>query len=107
MMSASPASMSCSTVTGSAPAQARVLAMMNAAMYDAVNRTTGSAGAYYVQNVSAPGGDTRAAASQAARNVLVAANAANAGVYDAALASSLAQVGDGAAKPDGSATGAA
>lgn len=89
------------------PVQARAIAMMNAAMYDAVNRTYNGAGNYYNQNVIAAGGNVRAAASVAAHDVLVAVNPANAAAYDAALASSLALVGNGTAKQDGMATGAA
>jgi len=95
------------SVGGSAPAQARAIAMMNTAMYDAVNRTSNGHGNYYNLGVSAPGGNSRAAAAQAAHDVLVAVNPSQAASYDAALASSLAQVGAGASKSNGVATGAA
>lgn len=91
---------------GSPLTQSRSVAMMDAAMYDAVNRTYNGAGFYYNQNVTAPGGDVRAAASVAAHDVLVAVNPANAGAYDAALAASLALVNPGAAKQNGMTTGA-
>jgi len=95
------------SVGGSAPAQARAIAMMNTAMYDAVNRTSNGAGNYYNLGVSAPGGNVRAAAAQAAHDVLIAVNPSQAAAYDSALASSLAQVGAGVAKSNGVATGAA
>jgi len=95
------------SVGGSAPAQARAIAMMNTAIYDAVNRARNGHGVYYNQGVSAPGGNVRAAAAQAAHDVLVAVNPSQAGAYDTALASSLAQVGNGTAKTNGVATGAA
>jgi hypothetical protein len=92
---------------GSAPAQARAIAMMNTAMYDAVNRTHNGTAGYYNLGVSAPGGNARAAAAQAAHDVLVAVNPSQAAAYDSALTSSLAQVGTGAAKNNGVVTGAA
>lgn len=95
------------TVAGSPPAQARAISMMNAAMYDAVNRAYNGAGTYYINNVSAPGGDIRAAAAQAAHDVLVAVNPGQAAAYNDALAQSLALIGNGAAKSNGIATGSA
>lgn len=94
-------------VAGSPPAQTRVYAMVNIAMHDAVNAAVGRPNYSYLTGVAAGGGDTRAAASQAARNVLVALDPANASQYDAALAASLALVPDGAAKSAGIANGAA
>lgn len=96
-----------SLVGGPAPAQARIMAAMNAAMHDAVNRTYNVSTNYYNQGVAAPGGNVRAAAAVAARNVLVALNAANAGAYDTALAGQLAQIGNNSRKTDGMITGAA
>lgn len=94
-------------VGGSAPAQTRIYAMVNIAMHDAVNATSGFVNNPYLRNVANPGGDSRAAASKAARDVLVALNPANAAQYDAALTASLALVPDGVAKTNGLATGAA
>ena len=71
---------------GSTPIQSRGFAMVNIAMHDAVNATTGSQDRYYLSGVVSPGGDTRVAASQAARNVLVALDPAKTAQYDAALA---------------------
>jgi len=94
-------------VPGAPPAQARILAIMNTAIYDAVNKASNGAGTYYVNGVAAPGGNAQAAASVAAHDVLVSLNAANAAAYDAALASSLSRVPDGVGKTNGMATGAA
>lgn len=95
------------TFGGSPLTQSRTVAMVNTAMYDAVNRTYNGAGHYYNQNVTAPGGNVRAAASVAAHDVLVSVDPSHASTYDAALASSLALVGAGTAKENGKATGAA
>lgn len=95
-------------VAASPLAQTRTYAMVNIAMHDAVNLALGRPNASYIGNVGVtPGGDTRAAASKAARDVLVALNPVNAAQYDAALAASLALVTDGKAKTKGIATGAA
>ena len=96
-----------SLVGGGAPPQARTMAMLNTAMHDAVSRTYGGASNYYNTGVTAPGGNVRAAAAVAARNVLVAVNPANAAAYDNALAGQLAQVTNGTAKTNGMTTGAA
>ncbi len=88
-------------------AQTRIYAIMNIAMHDSVNATAGHLNNPYLRGVANSGGDSRAAASQAARDVLVALNAPNAAQYDAALASSLALVADGAAKDAGIETGKA
>jgi hypothetical protein len=94
-------------VVASPPAQTRVYAMVNIAMHDAVNATVGRPNHSYLKGVGISGGDSRAAASQAARNVLVALDPANTAQYDAALAASLALVPDGPAKTNGVANGAA
>ena len=61
----------------------------------------------YLTGVSAPGGDSRAAASQAAHDVLVFLNPAGTANYDAALTASLALVSDSTARSNGVATGSA
>ena len=94
-------------VPGSPPAQTRIYAMVNIAIHDAVNATAGHVNNPYLRGVQTPGGDSRAAASKAARDVLVALNPGNAAQYDAALVASLALVPDGAAKTAGLQTGAA
>jgi hypothetical protein len=92
---------------GGPPSQARAIAMVNIAVHDAVNATLGHPNNSYLTGIMTPGGDSRAAASQAARDVLVHLNPANAALYDAELASSLALVPDGQAKSDGISTGSA
>lgn len=94
-------------LSGGGLAQIRALAMANIAMHDAVNHTQGSPRTPYLTGVVAPGGNRKAAAAQAAHDVLVALFPANAAAYATALADSLAQVPDGAKKADGVATGAA
>jgi len=95
------------TLGGSPLTQSRAVAMVNTAMYDAVNRAYNGAGKYYNQNVTAPGGNVRAAASVAAHDVLVSVDPSHASTYDAALASSLSLIGAGTAKENGKMTGAA
>lgn len=90
---------------GSTPIQSRSMAMLNVAMFDAVNAAQGGKRHAYLTGVGATGGDTRAAASQAAHNVLVAIDPTHAATYDAALATSLALVADGTAKTRGVSTG--
>ena len=92
---------------GGAPAQSRAYAMVNIAMHDAVNATRGYVDKSYLSGVANAGGDSRAAAAQAAHDVLVALNPANTAQYDTALTNSLALIGGGAAKTNGVATGAA
>ncbi|TPE65079.1 phosphatase PAP2 family protein [Sandaracinobacter neustonicus] len=94
-------------VPGGAPVQARIYAIANIAMHDAVNAASGYKNKSYLSGVSGSGGDPRAAASQAAHDVLVALNPANAPTYAAALASSLALIPDGPAKAAGIANGSA
>ena len=81
-------------------------AMVDVAMFDAVNQTAGKQYNGYLGGLVTAGGDTRAAASQAAHDVLVNVNPAGTATYDAALTASLALVPDSAAKTAGIATGA-
>lgn len=93
---------------GSPPAQTRGYAMVNIAMHDAVNAMLGRPNYSYLKVPGvAAGGDTRAAASQAAFEVLKALNGANLPAYQAALDASLALVPDGPAKAAGIAAGKA
>jgi hypothetical protein len=92
---------------GGPPAQTRAYAMMNVAMFDAVNSVLGGPNRFYTSGVSGSGGDIRAAVSQAAFGVMSVLDAPNIASYQAALASSLALVDDPAAKALGIATGAA
>lgn len=87
------------------PVQTRAYAMMNIAMYDAVNSILGGPNHFYTSGVAGFGGDIRAAASQAAFSVMSALDAPNAALYQAALDSSLALVADPGAKALGIATG--
>ena len=80
--------------------------MVDVAMFDAVNQTSGKHYAGFLGPLATGGGDTRAAASQAAHDVLVQINPAGTATYDASLAASLALVPGGAAKSAGVATGA-
>lgn len=94
-------------LAGSPTVTSRSYAMVSAAIYDAVNATTGRTHIPFVAGVASPGGDTRAATAVAARDMLVALNPAKTAEYDAALSASLALVPNGAAKTNGMATGAA
>lgn len=96
-----------SGLVGPFPATSRAHAMVSIAIHDAVNATTGARNRSFLNGVAASGGDTRAAASQAARNMLVHLNPGRTSDFDAALAASLALVPDGPAKAQGMATGAA
>ncbi len=87
--------------------QTRAYAMMNIAMYDAANATTGKNAPSYLSGVTGFGGDTRAAVAAAAFNVLSSVNAGNSAAYQSAYSAALALIPDGAAKTNGIATGAA
>jgi len=93
-------------LSGSPVVTSRGYAMVTAAIHDAVNATSGKPDYSFMPGVATAGGDTRAATAVAARNLLVALNPAKTAEFDAALASSLALVPDGAAKTNGMATGA-
>jgi len=94
-------------MAGGPPAQSRAYAMMNIAMFDAANSVLGGPHAFYTSGVAGFGGDIRAAVSQAAYNVLVAVDAANAGAYLTALNDSLSLVADPVQRNLGIATGGA
>lgn len=87
-------------------ATSRGFAMVSVALHDAVNASLGRQNYGYLGPLATPGGDTRAAASVAAHNVLVHLNPGKAADFNAALAASLALVPDGVAKTNGIATGA-
>jgi hypothetical protein len=93
-------------LAGSPTVQSRGYAMVSVAMFDAANATLNKPNRSYF-DVPSVSGDTRAAVSVAAHDVLVHLNPAKAAEFDAALSASLALVGDGQAKLDGIATGAA
>jgi len=84
--------------------QSRVLAMVHAAMHDAVN---GAVPLYesYASWLSEPNADPEAAAAAAAHRVLVNLFPSNASTFDLQLTSSLARIPDGAAEDSGVALG--
>lgn len=92
--------------SGSPVTTSRGFAMLGVGLHDAVNAAQGGPNNSYL-GISTAGGDVRAAASVAARDILVHLNAGATANFDAALAASLAQIADGQAKTDGMATGAA
>jgi hypothetical protein len=94
-----------STMGGSPIITSRTIAMVQLAIFEAANATTGQKYNSYL-NTGATGGDTRAAIAVAARNVLVAVNPSRTGEYDAALANALSLIPDGPDKTAGMATGA-
>ena len=85
--------------------QARDAAIVQLAVFEAVNAVTGDYRSY-VGNIDAPrGASADAAAIQAAYRVLVTFFSNSKSTLDAALAKSLASIPDGKAKTDGIATG--
>src|SRR5262245_3333419 len=83
------------------PRMTRAGAMMNAAIYDAVNGILGGFVPYHVTDTAPAGASPEAAAAAAAHKVLAALYPAQAATFDAALAASLAAVPDGPAKQSG------
>jgi hypothetical protein len=83
----------------------RQFAMLHVAQFEAVNAVVGKYAPYAV-HLAAPGASPDAAAAQAARDLLVRWYPTNQPALDAALATSLAAVTDGAAKTDGILLGA-
>lgn len=92
---------------GSPLFQTRGYAMVNIAMHDAVNAALGGPNRSYLSGISTSGGDARAAASQAAYDVLVALNPGAQPALQTALNDSLALVTDATARANGIATGQA
>ena len=86
------------------PPQTRALAMMHAAIFDAVNATNHRYTSYAV-DIYAPGASPEAAAAAAAYGVLLNLIPSQQISLDTAYAASLAQIPDGAAKNSGIATG--
>jgi hypothetical protein len=79
----------------------RSMAMMHAAVYDAVNAIVKTHAEYLVQLSAPRHASVTAAAAQAAHDVLVQLYPSQAGMLDADLATSLASVPDGQAKDQG------
>jgi hypothetical protein len=88
-------------------AQARFAAIVQVAVFEAVNAITGDYRSYLGSIVAPHGASANAAAVQAAYRVLSAYFPASASTLDAARTSSLASIPDGQAKIDGIATGEA
>jgi membrane-associated phospholipid phosphatase len=86
-------------------AQARFAAIVQVAVFEAVNAISGDYRSYIGSIVAPHGASANAAAVQAAYRVLSTYFAASASTLDAARASSLASIPDGQAKIDGIATG--
>ena len=86
-------------------AQARFAAIVQVAVFEAVNAITGDYRPYLRSFVAPHGASANAAAVEAAYRVLSTYFAASASTLDAARASSLASIPDGQAKIDGIATG--
>jgi hypothetical protein len=78
--------------TPSPPLQTRALAIVNAAIYDAVNGIARKYQPYFVTNVPPPGAREEAAAAQAGFTSLMGLFPAQAGVLEARLAESLANI---------------
>jgi hypothetical protein len=83
----------------------RTMAMVQAAVYDAVNSIDHIGSAYHVSVQAAPGASPVAAASEAAYDVLLSLIPSEKALYDATLAETLAQVPDASARAAGVAVG--
>lgn len=83
------------------PVQARVMAMVHAAIYDAVNAIDKRHVVYAVTISAPPGASMDAAAVAAAHGILVRLFPLQQAITDAALATSLAHVPEGQARTDG------
>lgn len=84
-----------------------VITAMHVAMYDAVVAIEGFAEPFATAITAAPGASSEAAAATAAHRVLVGFLPSDAGVFDAALTATLAEIPDGPAERDGIAVGEA
>ena len=87
------------------PVQTRVMAMVHAAMFDAVNAIERKYSAYAVDVSAPPGASAAAAAAGAAHGILERLYPRQKAITDAALASSLARIPEGAARSDGTRLG--
>ncbi|MEG3895999.1 MULTISPECIES: chemotaxis protein CheB [unclassified Microcoleus] len=93
------------TASTAPPQASRNMAMVQAAIYDAVNSITKKYSPYRV-SIDAPAGTSpEAATAAAAHRVLVSLYPAQAATFNEAYASSLAKITDGKAKQDGIALG--
>lgn len=89
----------------SPPQASRMLAMMHAAMYDAVNSIDRNCNPYKIDIAAIPGTSREAAAASAAHGILTSLYPSYTATYDAALALSLSAIADGQSKLDGIALG--
>ncbi|MEG5080071.1 phosphatase PAP2 family protein [Microcoleus sp. AT8-B4] len=93
------------TANSAPPLASRNMAMVHAAIYDAVN-SIGKKYSPYQVNIDAPAGTSaEAATAAAAHRVLVSVYPAQAATFNEVYASSLAKITDGKAKEDGIALG--
>ena len=94
-----------SATAGPPPVEARALAIVHAAIFDAVNSIEHRYKPYAVDMRATSGASGEAAAAAAAHGILVRLNPAQQPAIDAALASSLAKLPDGPGKSEGVALG--
>ena len=85
----------------SAPEASRTLAMVHAAIYDAVNGIDGGFQSYYVSSASPSGASMQAAAASAARTVLNQLFPSMSASFDALYNQQTGGIANGAAKDDG------
>jgi len=83
------------------PVQMRVMAIVHAAIFDAVNAIEGKYTGYAVEVASAPGASSEAAAAAAAHGILERLFPPQKAMIDTALGSSLKGIPDGPAKAEG------
>ena len=95
--------------TGSTPPPiaSRAMAILHAAVYDAVIAIEGGYEPYHADIDAAEGASVEAAVAQASHDTLVALFPDQTETFDAALEAALADIADGAGKDDGVAVGAA
>ncbi|MEZ2236551.1 chemotaxis protein CheB [Microcoleus sp.] len=93
------------TASTAPPLASRNMAMVHAAIYDAVNSISKKYSPYRVQIDAPPGASEEAATAAAAHRVLVSLYPAQAVKFNEAYASSLAKIPDGKSKDDGIALG--
>jgi hypothetical protein len=87
------------------PPETRLLAMVNAAMYDAVNSVDRRHEVYAVDVQAPPGASMEAAGASAAHAILTRALPVQKSIFDAALAASLVPIADGPSRAAGIAVG--
>jgi hypothetical protein len=83
------------------PAQMRMMAIVHAAIFDAVNSIERKYAAYAVEIAAAPGASPAAAAAAAAHGILERLFPTQKAMLDVALATSLKDIADGPAKAEG------